>query len=353
MKKDKICVLGHFAFGENLLNGQTIKTKIISDEMEKQLGSNRVMKIDTHCEKWQFLSLVYNIFNNMKKCDSIVMLPAQNGVRLFSPILFLGKKLFNTQIHYIVIGGWLADILCNRPFLLKCLKKFDGIYVETHTMKKQLQKIGFNNISIMPNCKDLYILKAKELTISESFPLQLCTFSRVIGEKGIEDAINSVIKINKEMQYVCYTLDIYGQIDDQYKEKFNSLEKNFPDYIHYCGCVAFNQTTNTLKNYFALLFPTKYYTEGIPGTIIDAYAAGVPVIASKWESFDDLVEEGKTGYGYEFGKSEQLTELLIKIASNPRLINSIKENCIKKAEDYTAYRIVYDFLSGRIKESFE
>ena len=25
----KVCVIGHFGFGENLLNGQTIKTKIV------------------------------------------------------------------------------------------------------------------------------------------------------------------------------------------------------------------------------------------------------------------------------------------------------------------------------------
>ena len=65
-----------------------------------------------------------------------------------------------------------------------------------------------------------------------------------------------------------------------------------------------------LKNYFLLAFPTKFYTEGIPGTILDAYAAGVPVIASKWESFFDVIEEGKTGIGYEFDNQKELEKIL-------------------------------------------
>ena len=45
------------------------------------------------------------------------------------------------------------------------------------------------------------------------------------------------------------------------------------------------------------IFPTRFTTEGIPGSIIDSYYAGVPVLASKWNSFDDVIEDGKTGVG--------------------------------------------------------
>ena len=44
----KVCVIGHFGFGENLLNGQTIKTKIVTKELDKQFGADQVVKIDTH-----------------------------------------------------------------------------------------------------------------------------------------------------------------------------------------------------------------------------------------------------------------------------------------------------------------
>ena len=44
----KVCVIGHFGFGKEMLNGQTIKTKIVAAELEKQLGCEQIMKIDTH-----------------------------------------------------------------------------------------------------------------------------------------------------------------------------------------------------------------------------------------------------------------------------------------------------------------
>lgn len=44
----KVCVIGHFGFGENLLNGQTIKTKIVTKELDKQFGADQVVKIETH-----------------------------------------------------------------------------------------------------------------------------------------------------------------------------------------------------------------------------------------------------------------------------------------------------------------
>lgn len=44
----KVSVLGHFGEGINLLNGQTVKTKIITEELQKQFGQDQVLKIDTH-----------------------------------------------------------------------------------------------------------------------------------------------------------------------------------------------------------------------------------------------------------------------------------------------------------------
>ena len=47
MRKNKVCVCGHFGFGQNLLNGQTIKTKIVAEELERVFGEQNVIKIDT------------------------------------------------------------------------------------------------------------------------------------------------------------------------------------------------------------------------------------------------------------------------------------------------------------------
>lgn len=346
----KFCVCGHFAFGKNLLNGQTVKTKIIADELDAQLGETAVKKIDTHGGKLQVIWSVLSAVGAMFICRNLVILPAHNGVRVFGPVLAFFRKWSHCKLHYSVIGGWLPKLLEGSPSLAKALKKFDHIYVETTTMRNALEAQGFDNIVVMPNCKKLTVLTEDELVYHKSTPYPLCTFSRVMQEKGIEDAVYAVKTINEQNGETLFTLDIYGPVDAGYQERFSDMQKEWPNYIRYRGSVPFDESVETLKSYFALLFPTRFYTEGIPGTIIDAYAAGVPVISSRWESFSDVIDENQTGYGYEFENAEQLISLLLKIAKEPEMATTLKLGCCKKAHQYLAYDVVKRFFSDRVNE---
>lgn len=330
----KVAVIGHFAFGKTFLDGQTVKTKILAEELEQNFGEEQILKQDTHGGKKKLLFLPLMLIQALVKCKNVIILPAHNGLRIIAPLLFFLNKLFGRKLHYAVIGGWLPGFLEKRKVLTKVLKGFHYIYVETKAMKKALEAKGFSNVIIMPNCKKLQVLTEEELIFAETEPFKLCTFSRVMKEKGIEDAIEAVKKVNKEKGRTVFTLDIYGQVDSGQTEWFENLQKNFPDYVHYGGLVPFDQSVEVLKNYFALLFPTRFYTEGIPGTIIDAYAAGVPVISAKWENFSDIVEENVTGLGYEFLNMEALNEVLINFAENEGIIKKMKSACIQKAEDF-------------------
>lgn len=345
-KQKRVGVVGHFGFGKNLLNGQTIKTKIITDELEKELGVNNVVKIDTHGGIKAYLKLPFQLFGLLRKCKNVIILPAHRGLRVITPIINFWNIFFKRSLHYCVIGGWLPEFLKNRKGLSKKLKKFDGIYVETNTMKLALEKQGFTNIVVMPNCKDLKILKPEELVYPNGEPYKLCTFSRVMKEKGIEDAVEAVKRINETKGRVVYTLDIYGQVDAYQIQWFDDLHKSFPEYVKYGGMVPFDKSVEVLKDYFALLFPTRFYTEGIPGTIIDAYAAGVPVISSIWENYSDVVDDKITGIGYPFNDIPSLINVLNDIAINPQIINDMKQVCINKANDFTPETAMNIFIKA-------
>ena len=192
----------------------------------------------------------------------------------------------------------------------------------------------------MPNCKRLNVLRSEELVYNTEEPFKLCTFSRVTEKKGIGDAVEAVRQINEENGRTVYTLDIYGQVDDGQEEWFENLKKTFPEYVHYCGLIPFDKSVDVLKNYFALLFPTKFYTEGIPGTIIDAYAAGVPIISSRWENFDDIIDDGVTGIGYDFDDKYGLINCLLKISNGADWWNGLKINCLKSYENYSPENVI-------------
>ncbi len=336
----KICVIGHFGFGQNLLNGQTIKTKIITEEIERKFGEDSVILLDLAGGVKRIPNLLLQIPHVLHKCSHVVIMPVENGLRFLTPVLNFWSAFFKRKLHYVVIGGWLSQFLKGRTKLAKSLKRFDGIYVETNTMKNALEAQGFNNVYVMPNCKKLSLLTEDELIYPDGIPYRLCTFSRVMKEKGIETAVNAVEHVNSKLGYVAYCLDIYGQVDASQIEWFENLKELFPHYVRYCGCVESNKSVEVLQNYFALLFPTHFYTEGIPGTIIDAYAAGIPVISAKWESFADVVDDGKTGIGYDFDDEKQLEEVLASIAENPKRLFEMKNTCLNKAKDYTPDSVI-------------
>lgn len=342
----KASIIGHFADDKNFYDGQTIKTKIIAEELQNQLGKEQVIKIDTHGGLKTLLKSPIQVFKALKKSANILMFPAHNGLRVFTPLLTITNFFFkDRKLHYVVIGGWLPEFLKKRNALASMLKKFDGIYVETNTMKKALEEQGFSNVYVMPNCKKLTVLSEEELIYPSEKPYKLCTFSRVMKEKGIEDAVNVVKKINSELGYNAYSLDIYGQIDNAQIEWFENLKTQFPEYINYCGCVDSDKSVQTLKNYFGLLFPTHFYTEGIPGTIIDAYAAGIPVISAKWENYSDIVDEWVTGIGYEFDNEKQFLSVLLGIVQKPEAFLNMKVNCIKKAKKYIPELILQTIIN--------
>ena len=331
----RICVVGHLAEGLNLLDGQTVKTKIVTEELQNRFGSEQVLTVDTYGGRKTLFKSPFQVFYALKNSRNVLIFPAHNGLRVYAPLLAFQRRFFKgRKLHYVVIGGWLPKFLQKRRWLAARLKKFDGIYVETTTMKKALEEQGFSNVHVMPNCKKLTVLTPDELVYPTEAPYKLCTFSRVMKEKGIATAANAVKSVNETLGYQAFSLDIYGQVDTNQTEWFETLKQTFGDDVRYCGCVDSDKSVETLKNYFALLFPTHFYTEGIPGTIIDAYAAGVPVISARWESFSDVVDDGKTGIGYEFNNTEQFEQTLLNIAENNSTVIAMKGTCIEKSKAY-------------------
>lgn len=340
----KIAVIGHFALGKNLLNGQTVKTKILTDELIRQLGEEEILRIDTHGGRLgSLVKAPFQALKALKRAEHVLILPAHNGLRVFAPLLSFLRRFFRgRKLHYLVIGGWLPEFVKGRKGLEKALKRFDSICVETSTMKKALEGRGFSNISILPNCKALTPLTPAELVYPEEEPYRLCTFSRVMEKKGIGDAVKAVREVNGTLGREVFTLDIYGAVDEAETGWFDSLRKDFPSSVKYAGAVAYDQSVALLKDYFALLFPTRFFTEGVPGTVIDAYAAGIPVVASRWESFADVIEEGKTGLGYDFADCEALKALLLSAAKDPKALLAMKRTCLERATLYSASHTVAD-----------
>lgn len=340
MKKQLIGVVGFYGNEKTTAGGQEAKTCSLTRALEEKYGKENVIRVNTFNWKKHPLRLLKSLINVGRKCKNIFVLPAQNSVKIFIPLFIFLRFFYGFKLYYAVVGGWLPSVARDKKVLTFFLKKVDKIFVEASSMKDDLERQNFCNVEILPNFKFITPLEEKDLNYDFRPPYKLCTFSRVMKEKGIEDAILAVNEINNKYGAELLSLDIYGKIDDGYAEEFSNICDTLPPYVKYCGMVEPEESVNTIKDYFALLFPTHYATEGIPGTIIDAYAAGVPIITSLWLNSSDVFFEGITGWGYEFDNQYQFFQLLDKLVTNPKNFLSMKESALRTFDKYQPEQIV-------------
>lgn len=340
MQKRIVGIIGYFATGKSKSGGQEAKTCAIAEALDKVYGSENVIKVDTLGWKRHPFRLFIKLIKIGFGCKNVAFLPAQNSVAVFVPILVFARFFSGSKLHYVVVGGWLPELLKGKPILRRMARKLDGIYVETSSMQNNLTEMHFSNIYLFPNFKYIKPLNEIDLSYNIEMPLRLCFFSRVMRQKGVEDIVRAVREINTAEDKIVFSLDIFGPVQPGEEAWFQSIKQIFPPYIEYKGFVEPEDSVQVLKNYFALVFPTHYRTEGIPGTIIDAYSAGVPVITALWDNCSDIFEEGITGFGYELGNYDALVDCLNRISDNPIRLYSMKKNVLAYASNFAPNQIV-------------
>ena len=353
MMKRKIALLGAMGDGKATSSGQIIRTNIIKNSLEEEYGSDAIVLVNTSAiskKPWRFIAAFWKM---VFSCRDIMIILSINGMKRLWPLFSFMAKVLKKRVYNNVIGGNLLVHMEKYPQFAKYMRNFTINWVQSKRMQKELETYQVFNTEWLPNAKPIRIIKEEEITHIQEPPFHFCTFSRVSKPKGIELAIHAIKSINEEHKKVIATLEIFGKPDDDYLEEFEALIETFPSYIHYGGVVPFSESVETLSRFFMLLFPTTFYGEGFPGTIIDAYASGTPVLASDWNCNPEVIADGVTGILYDHTKPEELREKIEWALSNVDQVDAMKKNCIVEAEKYTmekVYRIVFNRIEAEGKK---
>jgi glycosyltransferase involved in cell wall biosynthesis len=113
-------------------------------------------------------------------------------------------------------------------------------------------------------------------------------------------------------------------------EKALALSKDYPDIINYIGEVK-NAGTTIIPKLDVLVLPSLH--EGQPMVILEALAAGVPIIASKVGSIPETIEHGVTGFLLETSTPKEVAELIYRLIENPDLHYKLGFNARKSWEE--------------------
>ena len=331
MKNKKIAIIGHFGGNENILDGQTIKTKTLYDELTAAT-SWKIRKVDTYYKSRNPIKLLIDTISALFATRDVIVLLSGNGMRFYFPILYAASRALKTRVYHDVIGGNLDQYVEKYPKFRKYLGAFQVNWVETENLKRRLAAQGVNNCEVIPNFKRLNIVQPSDTRFAE--PYRFCIFSRVMKEKGVETAIEVVEAINREEGREVCRLDIFGQIDDGYQERFSKIMEHISNTIRYMGVVPYSDSVDAIKGYYALLFPTFWNGEGFPGTVVDAFSAGLPVIASDWNCNGEIIHSGENGILYPSEYCCDLKTARLWMIRHQTEVLQMKKRCTEAAEAY-------------------
>lgn len=134
--------------------------------------------------------------------------------------------------------------------------------------------------------------------------------------KGILDFI--------EVIRICHQQDarIVGKVMGK---AYSELEENALNeataegILHFEGVLTGNKKSAAFLQANAFLFPSIFESENFPTVIIEAFAAGLPVVATKWRGIPDLVTEGKNGFLHPPHDITAMANSLLELAQNNSL----------------------------------
>ena len=172
-----------------------------------------------------------------------------------------------------------------------------------------LHHLGSGKTTVIPNSINLLPFDEKRKTKN-----QLVFVGRVIEQKGILDLINVFNNLGTE--YKDLKLVIIG--DGPLRKKIDQIGyKN----IILKGNISNKYIFSELRKSKVFINPS--YSEGMPTTVLEAIAAGVPVIATNTGSTSDIVKK----YLFYPRDLKALKELILHVLSNrEEAIDIAKEN---------------------------
>lgn len=327
---------------ENSGSGQQIRSNLIKESLEKNTKIDFFTSVNLNNWKKRPILTLVKVLIKIKEHNKIIIMLGTRGTRLVSKILSLFK---NKNLYYIVIGGNIAFYLSHKNSFQRRLKKYNAIFVQTRHLKEEMKQLQFENIHILSNFKNVNKLDEGELVAwtGKEKIIKVCVLSRVAKNKGIVEAAQAVKLINQELKGKKVILDIFGYINSEFNDEFKKILLS--DNINYKGLIHYNTTNIILKEYFALLFPTYWPGEGFPGTILDSMYAGIPIIATNWNSNSELIEHKKNGLIVEVQSPQEIKKALLFLIKSVKTRNLMAHNNFKESYRFTEENVLKEFYN--------
>lgn len=165
--------------------------------------------------------------------------------------------------------------------------------------------------------------------------------SRAIKEKGWEEAISAIIKLNENVS-IKSNLVLIGR--GEYAENLKKQYENY-SYIHFITKTTEpSEWIGWVKMFDVAMLPTYFISESLPNSVIEYLAYGKPVISTNIGEIKNMIIDEKRKK-----KAGILLELNAKNELNDADLVQAMEKMITNKNDYDLYKTNTEFLFEQFK----
>ncbi len=338
--------------------GPAIATKIILNSSLKNYFelihlNTKVNKSLSTIGKWSFKKVFrnYSIYLNMiklirKERPSLVLIPfSQDTIPFIKDSFFiLIAKFFNKKVVLHLRGSNLLNWLRNsssltRWYASKMLKLSDGVIVLGNNLRHLFENyLPKEKIFVVPNGGDYMYPSRTDIKI------RILYFANLFRAKGIEDVLQA-IKILDESGNTKFQLDVVGDWleEDTKKKCLSFVEANrLPVKFH-------EPKSGEGKLFFFANSDVFIFTprdpEGHPWVIVEAMAAGLPIIATDKGAIVESVHHGDNGFIVNDQAPVEIAERLKQLLDDDNLRSRMaKKSRIIYEENFTESKMIGRFV---------
>ncbi|MFW5909039.1 MAG: glycosyltransferase, partial [Desulfosalsimonas sp.] len=281
--------------------------------------------------------------------------------RLKVPAVYTYHTRLEEYAHFVPLPGVLFRNLLSHAMVKRFANKCDSIILPTYSTQEYLRIIGVTTPAfVQPTGIDYerfrQVSEHEVEELKESLGIDdervFVSVSRLSNEKNIDFMVDAINNLRKQTEVKFRFLMIgQGHQRERLQQRIESL--GLENEFILVGGVAPEDMPKWYRLGDAFLFASKSETQGM--VILEAMAAGLPVVAVRSSGIDDVVRNGFNGFKTP-EKQDQWCQRIRQILEDDGLRKEMSENAVKFAGNYSVDRFteevrqIYGFTLANFAE---
>lgn len=216
-----------------------------------------------------------------------------------------------------------ADCLVNDASFLCVCTENGRQALESKLGTQHASKLRLIRHGLLPEEMETPVPNQREKAGNE---LRLIAVGRLVKKKGFDDLLRAIKRL--QMQRPCIHLTIIGEGPE--RPLLENLTRQFglQQNLTLAGWTCVSDVLKMMCDVDMLVVPSIIADDGdqdgTPNVILEAFACGVPVIASRLPGIEEAIEHEVSGILVPAGDPECLAQAIIRLANDRKLMDTLR-----------------------------